>query len=189
MHDTLHCTALHLVARGPGERSVRLPYPCWTRGPARPQKNVGWLGALCFDITNLLEYLDSKLALTEDSGSNPYHNLHLHGKGLSDSSPRLCHHHRMRPCLTTTWCLLRSSSGLCVPATVSLKAESIRHFSSAIARLSEPDYAAARRWQAQLGTTPIIDEIGEVSYARSSGPGGQNVNKYVFPTSIESGHY
>lgn len=52
-----------------------------------------------------------------------------------------------------------------------------RWLSSTSARLSEPDYDAARKWHAKVGSNPITHEIGEVSYARSSGPGGQNVNK------------
>ena len=40
----------------------------------------------------------------------------------------------------------------------------------------EFDYAAAREWYKSFH--PLCD-IGEVTYARSSGPGGQNVNKYA----------
>lgn len=52
-----------------------------------------------------------------------------------------------------------------------------RWLSLTSARLSEPDFEAARQWHAKVGSTPIANEIGEISYARSSGPGGQNVNK------------
>lgn len=43
-------------------------------------------------------------------------------------------------------------------------------------RWSEEDYSLARRWHSNLSDEPL-PRIGEVSYARSSGPGGQNVNK------------
>lgn len=36
----------------------------------------------------------------------------------------------------------------------------------------------ARKWHSEHGEKPIAADIGHVSYARSSGPGGQNVNKY-----------
>lgn len=42
---------------------------------------------------------------------------------------------------------------------------------------AESDFDAARKWHAQTGQRPLPDDIGEVSYARSSGPGGQSVNK------------
>lgn len=190
-HCMTHCTALRCTSWLVAQVSALSDCLIHTGPGGRPDLRKTLVGSGRCVLTSPTYWSISilgKLALVDNSGSNPYHTLHLHGKGLSDSSPRLCHHHRMRPCLTTTWCLLRSSSRLCVPATVSLKAESTRHFSSAIALLSEPDYAAARKWQAQLGTIPITDEIGEVSYARSSGPGGQNVNKCVSPTSIERGH-
>ena len=43
---------------------------------------------------------------------------------------------------------------------------------------AEPDFDAARKWHALNGQRPLPSNIGEVSYARSSGPGGQNVNKW-----------
>lgn len=94
-----------------------------------------------------------------------------------------CHHLRMQSSLTTTRCLFRTSARLCAAPATSVKRDATRWFSSALIRWSEPDYTAARKWQAQLGTRPITDEIGEISYARSSGPGGQNVNKYIGPPS------
>ncbi|RMD39716.1 hypothetical protein DV735_g5410, partial [Chaetothyriales sp. CBS 134920] len=41
---------------------------------------------------------------------------------------------------------------------------------------AEEEYARARQWYQTLSYRPL-PRIGEVSYARSSGPGGQNVNK------------
>ena len=53
----------------------------------------------------------------------------------------------------------------------------IRAFSTSTSlRWSEEDYTFARRWYDNLLEDPL-PRIGEVSYARSSGPGGQNVNK------------
>lgn len=42
----------------------------------------------------------------------------------------------------------------------------------------EFDYAAAREWYKTFNPLQSLRDIGEVTYARSSGPGGQNVNKY-----------
>ena len=44
---------------------------------------------------------------------------------------------------------------------------------------SEEDLASARKWLANLTSETIPRSIGEVTFSRSSGPGGQNVNKYV----------
>jgi peptidyl-tRNA hydrolase ICT1 len=38
---------------------------------------------------------------------------------------------------------------------------------------------AARKWLVELHEASLPSSIGEVSYSRSSGPGGQNVNKFV----------
>lgn len=55
------------------------------------------------------------------------------------------------------------------------------NFSTSAVRLveGEPDFDAARKWRSQVGTRPIASSIGELSYARSSGAGGQHVNTYV----------
>ncbi|OAG02659.1 uncharacterized protein CC84DRAFT_1166491 [Paraphaeosphaeria sporulosa] len=42
---------------------------------------------------------------------------------------------------------------------------------------SPEELQAARRWLAQLHAETIPKSIGELSFSRSSGPGGQNVNK------------
>ena len=63
----------------------------------------------------------------------------------------------------------RTSSGpLFLPAAFSRTAST---------SASEEDFDKARHWYAQLSSSPLPREIGEVSYSRSSGPGGQNVNK------------
>lgn len=44
---------------------------------------------------------------------------------------------------------------------------------------SDDDLRAARSWLAGLHAETIpFKSIGELSFSRSSGPGGQNVNKY-----------
>jgi peptidyl-tRNA hydrolase ICT1 len=44
---------------------------------------------------------------------------------------------------------------------------------------SDDELRAARSWLASLHAEAIpLKSIGEVSFSRSSGPGGQNVNKY-----------
>lgn len=43
----------------------------------------------------------------------------------------------------------------------------------------EFDYAAAREWYKDFNPVQTLGNIGEVTYSRSSGPGGQNVNKYT----------
>ncbi|KAM0717458.1 hypothetical protein Q7P37_007310 [Cladosporium fusiforme] len=44
---------------------------------------------------------------------------------------------------------------------------------------SEEDLAAARKWLANLDADTIPRNLCEITFSRSSGPGGQNVNKYV----------
>jgi peptidyl-tRNA hydrolase ICT1 len=56
-----------------------------------------------------------------------------------------------------------------------------RRYSSAPARSSATDdeLQVARTWLAKLHAEAIpLKTIGELSFSRSSGPGGQNVNKY-----------
>lgn len=43
----------------------------------------------------------------------------------------------------------------------------------------EEDHEAARRWLENLDSNTIPKKLREVSFSRSSGPGGQNVNKCV----------
>lgn len=50
---------------------------------------------------------------------------------------------------------------------------------------SEDDLTKARQWYNGFARNPVEAvprTLGEVSYSRSSGPGGQNVNKCVCPT-------
>jgi peptidyl-tRNA hydrolase ICT1 len=44
---------------------------------------------------------------------------------------------------------------------------------------SDEELRVARGWLAKLHAETIPKSIGELSFSRSSGPGGQNVNKYV----------
>lgn len=40
-----------------------------------------------------------------------------------------------------------------------------------------PDYAVAREWFGKPNSLQSLHDVGDLSYSRSSGPGGQNVNK------------
>lgn len=42
---------------------------------------------------------------------------------------------------------------------------------------SDVELASARKWLVGLESSPFPQDIGDVSFSRSSGPGGQNVNK------------
>jgi hypothetical protein len=53
-------------------------------------------------------------------------------------------------------------------------------------RATESDVSVARKWLAELHEASLPSSIGEVSYSRSSGPGGQNVNKFVSQFGISS---
>jgi peptidyl-tRNA hydrolase ICT1 len=44
---------------------------------------------------------------------------------------------------------------------------------------SDEDLAAARKWLADLNPDTIPRSLSEITFSRSSGPGGQNVNKYA----------
>lgn len=45
-------------------------------------------------------------------------------------------------------------------------------------KTSDSEFETARTWLATFKPASISRKIGELSYSRSSGPGGQNVNKY-----------
>ena len=51
--------------------------------------------------------------------------------------------------------------------------------SSKAAVPSEHEIAAARKWVSNFDAETIPKSICEVDFSRSSGPGGQNVNKYA----------
>lgn len=54
-----------------------------------------------------------------------------------------------------------------------------RALSSARDDSTDEELRAARSWLAALDAEAIpLKSIGELSFSRSSGPGGQNVNKY-----------
>ena len=45
--------------------------------------------------------------------------------------------------------------------------------------IDEASLTTARQWLAKLDPDTIPHSIADISFSRSSGPGGQNVNKYV----------
>jgi len=55
---------------------------------------------------------------------------------------------------------------------------------AACVEASSNELQAARKWLAQLHADTIPRSIGELTFSRSSGPGGQNVNKYACPSSM-----
>lgn len=62
------------------------------------------------------------------------------------------------------------------------KRASLRRFLSAASNppetFSEQDQFTARQWLSKLDINTIPRHLGQVTFSRSSGPGGQNVNKY-----------
>ena len=54
-----------------------------------------------------------------------------------------------------------------------------RSFASRGADVSSDELAVAREWLSKFNSTTIPRHVGEVSFSRSGGPGGQNVNKCV----------
>jgi peptidyl-tRNA hydrolase ICT1 len=56
-----------------------------------------------------------------------------------------------------------------------------RHFAASTStdEASDEDLQEARSWLDRLHAETIPKSICELSYSRSSGPGGQNVNKYA----------
>lgn len=55
----------------------------------------------------------------------------------------------------------------------------LQSFYSSKVELPEYDYSAARTWFKGFDSLESLHHVGEVTYSRSSGPGGQNVNKYA----------
>jgi peptidyl-tRNA hydrolase ICT1 len=66
------------------------------------------------------------------------------------------------------------------PVPITSYAPAVRRtVSSARDSSTDEDLRAARSWLAGLDAEAIpLKSIGELSFSRSSGPGGQNVNKY-----------
>ncbi|OJJ00313.1 hypothetical protein ASPVEDRAFT_81887 [Aspergillus versicolor CBS 583.65] len=52
-----------------------------------------------------------------------------------------------------------------------------RSFTTRRADLTDDDLTAAREWLSKFNSTSVPRHIGEISFSRSGGPGGQNVNK------------
>jgi peptidyl-tRNA hydrolase ICT1 len=67
--------------------------------------------------------------------------------------------------------------------TITTPSSSIRQHARAFASKRRPadysdeDLAAARKWLADLNPDTIPRSLSEITFSRSSGPGGQNVNK------------
>ncbi|PGG96310.1 hypothetical protein AJ79_09644 [Helicocarpus griseus UAMH5409] len=64
-----------------------------------------------------------------------------------------------------------------LPTTCTRQLASRRHANPQ--ELTDEELDAARTWLSQLTPRTIPRNIGDISYSRSSGPGGQNVNKQV----------
>ena len=63
----------------------------------------------------------------------------------------------------------------------------LRHYSArrgAGSDADEADITTARQWLARLDPDTIPRSICDISFSRSSGPGGQNVNKFVWPAPL-----
>ena len=53
-----------------------------------------------------------------------------------------------------------------------------RRLSNSAKRIDEEDHREARTWLASFNPNMLPKNICEVTFSRSSGPGGQSVNKY-----------
>jgi len=71
---------------------------------------------------------------------------------------------------------LMTRSSLCL-AFRFIGPRQLQRFSSSKSELPDYDYSAARKWFKSSNTLETLHNVGEVTYSRSSGPGGQNVNK------------
>jgi hypothetical protein len=81
-----------------------------------------------------------------------------------------------RPCLNT------SHAALTRPLRFSV---SKRAFGNNASEPDEEELKKARQWLKTFSASTIPRDIGIMTYSRSSGPGGQNVNKYVDATFIQ----
>lgn len=85
----------------------------------------------------------------------------------------------------TTGLLSRSTILSHFPPRKAFQISTIKRFNTNIARnhdpveLNEEDVEECRHWLSQFDAKTFPRSLGELSYSRSSGPGGQNVNKYV----------
>jgi peptidyl-tRNA hydrolase ICT1 len=64
----------------------------------------------------------------------------------------------------------------CAPGRLTARG-AVRHYARASVA-SEEEIQTARKWLEMLHADTIPRDIGQLSFSRSSGPGGQNVNKY-----------
>lgn len=74
--------------------------------------------------------------------------------------------------------VLRSLQRTC-PFDLYLPLSSVRRYASKrpSSTFDEADFSAARKWLAALNPDTIPQNICEMTFSRSSGPGGQKVNK------------
>lgn len=84
---------------------------------------------------------------------------------------------------SSTWSLLAQSQ--LRSQALSRSFASDKHTSN----VDEDELNAARRWLAKFDAETIPRNICEVSFSRSSGPGGQNVNKYSSLSPDDSIHH
>jgi peptidyl-tRNA hydrolase ICT1 len=65
----------------------------------------------------------------------------------------------------------------CAPGRLAARG-AVRHYARTANVASEEEIQTARKWLEMLHGDTIPRDIGQLSFSRSSGPGGQNVNKY-----------
>lgn len=97
--------------------------------------------------------------------------VHVHG-------PAVCLLRRLTPWRSRPLAVASAGGALrpAVHQTLHLRPLASRHQPAASA--SDEDLAVARKWLQKLDSETIPKNICDVSFSRSSGPGGQNVNKY-----------
>lgn len=71
----------------------------------------------------------------------------------------------------------RNARSRSVQLKETLLLSSLQRWSSTRSEHPEYNYEAARDWFKNQYSADTLSKIGEVTYSRSSGPGGQNVNK------------
>lgn len=76
--------------------------------------------------------------------------------------------------LRRTWAL-KSPNAESIPNYTTVL---LRRLSSPAATHDDEDHKEARAWLSRFNAHTIPKNICEVTFSRSSGPGGQNVNKY-----------